>query len=314
MKVLKMKRRLSQVINFFKSFVFVQRNRPWCRVERAEVLKDWHAPEEPLSCSLDPVITWIGHATFLIQVDGVNILTDPIFFDVSFFFPRIAPPGIPPEKLPKIDYLLISHDHRDHMEKRSLHKLVSHNPVVLVPQGLGKRLNRRGFKNVFEHNWGDKFKIQTGSHKNLTFTFLPAAHWAGCNIFNMHKSKYGSWMIEHESHTIYFAGDTSYDNHFKEIGSEFKNIDTSILPIGPVEPRHIIANSHIDAEEAFKAFKDLMAKNFIPMHWGTFQLGGERFLSPLETLKATWLRAQEAIGEKKLLILKFGAPQKLFFP
>lgn len=310
---MKIKRRLSQITNFVRSFVFVQRNRPWCKGERKEVLKDWHAPSEPLVCSIEPVITWIGHATFLIQIDGINILTDPIFFDISFFFPRIAPPGILPEKLPKIDYLLISHDHRDHMEKRSLYKLVPHNPTILAPHGLGKRLLNRGFKNVVEHNWGDKFKVQTGSGKDLVFTFLPAAHWAGCNIFNMHKSQYGSWMIEHESQNIYFAGDTSYDNHFKEIGEEFKKIDTSILPIGPVEPRHIIANSHIDAVEAFMAFKDLMAKKFIPMHWGTFQLGAERFLSPLESLKSTWQEAQDALGEKKLLILKFGAPQNLFF-
>jgi L-ascorbate metabolism protein UlaG (beta-lactamase superfamily) len=289
----------------------VRKHRPKSKSERKKIIQEWHRPSKPRTCSIEPIITWIGHATFLIQIDGINIVTDPIFFDLSYFFPRIAPPGIAIKNLPPIDVLLISHDHRDHMEKKSLQQLSSHNPIVLAPEGLGKRLSKRGFKKIEENNWGRKFTISTKSNKEIIFTFLPAEHWSGCNIFNIGKSKYGSWMIEHNTHTIYFAGDTSYAGHFCEIGKDYPKIKTSLLPIGPIEPRHLINNAHLDARQAVRAFIDLKSKQFIPMHWGTFQLGAESFKEPINQLQAEWDKKISNPDEKKLILLKFGAPKKL---
>jgi L-ascorbate metabolism protein UlaG (beta-lactamase superfamily) len=303
-----------QILDFIRSFFYVQRYRRKNPPNKTLILEDWHKPSKPPIRSEEPIITWIGHSTFLIQIGEINIITDPIFFDLSVFFPRVVPCGIPPKELPPIDILMISHDHRDHFEKGSLLELVPHNPLAIAPKGLGKRLLRRGFKKIMEHNHGDKCSFKTKSGDNINFTFLPSDHWSGCNIFNIGKSKYGSWMIEYKHHTVYFAGDSAYSSHFSEIGQEFKKIDTAVMPVGPIEPRHLIAHAHIDAIEAVKAFIDLNARQFIPMHWGTFQLGADHFDMPIQQLKSIWKEKKEILTKKVLSIVKFGAQHRLSLP
>jgi L-ascorbate metabolism protein UlaG (beta-lactamase superfamily) len=300
-----------QILDFIRSFFYVQRYRRKNPPNKTLILEDWHKPSKPPKHSEEPIITWIGHSTFLIQIGGINIITDPIFFDLSVFFPRVVPTGIPPQEIPPIDVLLVSHDHRDHFEKRSLKMIATHNPAAIAPKGLGKRLQRYGFKKIKEHDHGDKCAIETPSGDKIVFTFLPTNHWSGCNIFNIGKSKHGSWMIEYQHHTIYFAGDTAYSGHFSEIGQEFKNIDTAIMPVGPIEPRYLIAHAHIDAIEAVKAFLELNARQFIPMHWGTFQLGADHFDMPIQQLKSIWKQKTSELVEKVLRIVKFGAQYEL---
>lgn len=299
------------VLNFLRNFVTLKFSKKSPVFDLKKIRKEWYAPAKPADRSTEPVVTWIGQATFLIQIDGVNILTDPIFYDLSYFFPRLAPPGIAPKNLPRIDFILISHDHRDHMEKHSMRALLPHKPTVLAPQGLGRRLARWGFTQVSEHSWGDKLSYITPSGKKIEFSFLPAAHWAGCNLFNINKSKFGSWMIEHDLHTIYFAGDSSYGKHFQEIGQNFKSIQTALMPISPIEPRHLVEHAHLDGTQAIQAFVDLQAEQFIPMHWGTFQFGIERYDEPIQLLKTAWHKyGLEALG-KRLFVLNFGKPQKV---
>jgi L-ascorbate metabolism protein UlaG (beta-lactamase superfamily) len=212
-----------------------------------------------------------------------------------------VPPGIPIKNLPKIDVVAISHNHIDHMDKRSLLAIKHHNPIILVPKGDGRWFSRKKFENVIENKWGDSHTI-----KNVKLTYLPASHWTGRGFFDYNKSICGSWMIDDSYHKIYFAGDSSYDKHFCEIAQEFPSIKTALLPIGPIEPRSGVEHAHLDSTQALQAFIDLQAKQFIPMHWGTFQFGAEEFEVPIKILEEIWKKEEANLDGKKLLILKFG--------
>ena len=250
-----------------------------------------------------PTITWIGHSTFLIQIDGITILTDPIFGDASFLFKRIFPPGIALDTVIP-DYILLSHNHRDHMDATSLLQLRHHNPHILVPAGDKKWFVHRNFERVEEKTWWQSTTINHNK-SDLTFTFLPAHHWSQRSLFDRNKSLWGSWMIQYKGFTIYFAGDTAYSSHFTAIKREFPFIDVALMPIGPCEPRNSMAYSHMNAEQAGQAFIDLGAKNFIPMHWGTFYFGIDNFSQPLDRLFAWW-QQQPQLDMKQLQILKIG--------
>lgn len=262
------------------------------------------------SHSMQPEITWIGHSTFLIQVAGKNILTDPIFGSLSSIFPRLIPLVSPVSQLPKIDYVLISHNHFDHMDLKSLKMIRQFSSEVkfLVPMGDKLWFDRNMFKNVSEHMWWDE--IIDDQNNLLKFTFLPANHWSQRTLFDKNKSLWGSWMIQADDATIYFAGDTSWGKHFKLIGKEFNAIDVALLPIAPGEPRSWMKETHINAEEAVQACIDLNARILIPMHWGTYHLGFDEYFAPINLLKESWKlmqsKAADKLISKKLKILKFG--------
>lgn len=250
---------------------------------------DWYVKPTLTEKSSHPVITWVGHSTFLIQIGGYNILTDPIFGDATSLFPRILKPGIDLAQLPPIDYVLISHNHLDHMDAPALHVLKENHPHCryLVPLGDKKWFDKRSFTAVTEYTWwqSDVF----GQDQNaITFTFLPAFHWSQRGIFDKNRSLWGSWMIEIDGKKIYFAGDTAYSHHFKAIEQEFKDIDYAIMPIGPCEPHKWMKLSHANAQEAVQAFFELKAMHFIPMHWGTFYFGTDTFDIPLRLLQKVW--------------------------
>lgn len=281
---------------------------------------DWIAQDTPLASSQEPLVTWIGHATFLIQVGGLNILTDPIFGNASAFFPRLLPPGIALAQLPPIDIVLISHNHRDHCDLRSLHALQKAHPNMhlMVAVGDKKWLLKKGFKQVDEFEWW-----QTHKRGAVEFTFLPAHHWSAQGVFDRNRSLWGSWMIkspltlrsiedasrraesETKSHSIYFAGDTSYSDHFNHIAQEHPHIDVALMPIAPEFPHPSMRKSHMDSHQAVQAFVDLKAATFVPMHWGTFAFGTDTFLGPIERLQVAW-RMQELHAHKNLIIPKVG--------
>ena len=267
-------------------------------------ITQWIAPSPIIQQSSTPVITWIGHSTFLIQINKKNILTDPIFGAPSIFFPRILPPGIAPQALPTIDYVIISHNHFDHMDGKSLSLLKEINPhlTILVPEGDQYWFEKRNFKNVYSSAWWKKHNFE-----NLSFTFLPAYHWSQRGLFDRNKSLWGSWMIQSDVNSIYFAGDTAYSYHFKAIGKEFNNINVAILPIGPCEPRKYMFDTHVNAEEAGEAFLDLNAQQFIPMHWGTFHFGVDTFETPVKRIQRWWKKNHAKLKHKTLSIPKFGA-------
>lgn len=262
-------------------------------------ISEWVQSYHPVDTLLhNPHIFWIGHATFLIQINGVNILTDPVFGDLSFLFRRMLPPGIALDQLPKIDYVLLSHNHRDHMDTTSLIALKKKNPDLhcLVPHGDKNWFDRKGFKNVSEFGWWDE-KLTSA----IRFVFLPAAHWSRRGFFDRNKSLWGSWLIE-AGERIYFAGDTAYGIHFAEIAKEFNPIDIALMPIGPCEPNDWMKKTHVSGDGSLQAFHDLQASHFVPMHWGTFPLGIDQFDDPIKRLQSGWVEHEH----KKLHIIKVG--------
>ncbi|OGB83210.1 hypothetical protein A3F66_02670 [candidate division TM6 bacterium RIFCSPHIGHO2_12_FULL_32_22] len=272
----------------------------------------WIKSSQIIAKKYDPVITWIGHSSFLIQLGNVNILTDPVFGDLTFLFKRIFAPGIPFEKLPNIDYLLISHNHRDHLDIQSLEMIKQFYPYVkvLVPQGDKKVFNDLGFMRVVESTWWEKHEINTPD-SSITFTFLPARHWSGRNFLDNNKSLWGSWMIEVPGYRVYFGGDTAYWDHFKDIGEHFFPIDIALLPIGPCSPSGWMKDSHMDAALAGQAMLDLKAKYMVPMHWGTFYFGTDRFDMPVNQLIKWWGKNKSKLQDKKLMLLGFGEQLKI---
>ncbi len=271
-----------------------------------EDIKKWQTkyvgPERSESLN----ITWVGHATVLIQVNDFNIISDPHFFNMPPLYYRSCNPGISLEQLPEIDFIIISHTHRDHMDEPSLLAIQEkYNPTVLCPLGAASWFKERKFKNVYECNWGDRLtfvKLGYGNAKSpIFFSFLPAIHWCQRMVADVNTSLWGSWMIETPQKTIYFAGDSAKGNHFKEIASLFNRIDVALIPIGPNEPRHLMEHSHMSTQESFHAFKDLNAKLFIPIHWGTFRLGTDSFADPIKILKSCFVGSEE-----QYKILKFG--------
>ncbi|MBP7854374.1 MBL fold metallo-hydrolase [Candidatus Babeliales bacterium] len=251
-------------------------------------------------------LTWLGHSTFLIQIGGKNIITDPIFHSLSFVFRRLVPQIVKVVDLPPIDYVLISHNHFDHMDRDSLYELKKHSPnmQVLVPMGDKDWFDRHLFARVSEHMWWDT--IIDSSNLDLKFTFLPANHWSQRTLFDKNRSLWGSWMIQDKKSSVYFAGDTSFGVHFEQIGNEFKNIDVALLPIAPGEPRSWMKDTHINAYEAVQAFIKLKAKVLIPMHWGTYHLGFDEFYEPIQLLKKSWHELRNQLTNQQLKISKFG--------
>ena len=292
---------------FWRSMLmFVQ---SWvARRGNASDLADWITKPDILSPYSDaqPKITWIGHATFLIQISGITIITDPVFGDLSVLFKRITAPGVTLQQLPPIDVILISHNHYDHMDEASLKSIARANPDVMiaVPQGDKKWFDKRGFKRVRECMWWEQFTVQV-QNARATLTFLPACHWSQRTLLDRNRSLWGSWMIQAQKNTIYFAGDTAYGKHFSAIAREFPSIDTALMPIGPCEPRKWMKLSHISPEEAGQAFLELGARHFIPMHWGVYWFGTDYPLLPIERLMAWW-KQEISLSDKQLHCLKVG--------
>ncbi len=249
-------------------------------------------------------IAWLGHATFLIQANGYTIITDPAFGNVSPLFPRLLRTGISANTLPPIDYVLISHNHRDHMDKQSLYAIKQKNPNVhvLVAQGDKAWFDYHQFTNSSEHTWWEETVI---SHK-LRFTFLPSVHWSQRYLFDKNRSLWGSWMISFDDQHIYFAGDTAYGDHFAQIAYEFRQITAALLPIGPCEPSLWMKHNHLSSETALQAFETLQAQHLIPMHWGTFPFGADHAEEPIIRLKHAWKQKREALSHRLLHIVKAG--------
>ena len=229
-----------------------------------------------------PTITWIGHSTFLIQLDGKNILTDPVWANRLGTDKRLSPPGIDLTDLPLIDYVLISHSHYDHLHYSSLKRLKG-NPLFLVPIGLGSWFKRKGFNKTVELSWWEQQTVL-----GLTFTFVPAQHWTKRTLTDTNTSHWGGWIIKSPQKTIYFVGDSGYFKGFKEIGEKFA-IDYCLMPIGAYEPEWFMAVQHVSPEEAVRAFIDSGAKFMIPMHYGAFRLADDTPDEALNRLDKEWV-------------------------
>lgn len=249
-------------------------------------------------------ITWIGHSTFLIQFKGLNIVTDPVWANRMGFSKRLSKPGLTIDELPPIDTVLISHGHYDHLHLRSLRALPG-NPLLLVPEGLARMLNRRGFEKVKEVPWWSHV-VEYG----VTFDMVPAQHWTRRTLWDTNTSHWGGWIIREagvSEGAIYFAGDSGYFNGFKRIGESYP-IETALVPIGAYDPEWFMSASHMTPEEAVQAYLDLAAKRFIPMHYGAFRLADDTTEEALIRLKNEWQRRQ--LPEQNLQIMDLGETLK----
>ncbi|WP_298445723.1 MBL fold metallo-hydrolase [uncultured Ferrimonas sp.] len=254
-------------------------------------------------------ISFINHATFLIQTNGVNILTDPVFSDraspVTFIGPKRAhKPAIALANLPKIDVIIISHDHYDHLDLDSVHALVARdNPKIYVGLGVGNHLSNAA--NVRELDWGDSVQV-TG---NVTLWFLEVQHNSGRSLTDRNATLWGGYLLQLGNKQIYFGGDSGYGDHYKRTFEQFGAVDVALLPIGAYAPRKLFQLVHLDPYQAVQAHQDLQAKLSIGMHYGTFQLTSEPRLEPLELLQHAKQSANLAPNE--FITLELGQPLEL---
>lgn len=244
-------------------------------------------------------VTWIGHATFLVQVSGLNILIDPNWAMWHSIFKRVRRPGISLAELPPIDLILVSHAHYDHLHLKSLAELANGQPI-LMPRGVSK-LVRRFDLEAIEMDWWDKIDIQ-----GLEITFTPARHWGARYVHDLHRG-FGGFMLKSPAHTLYHCGDSAYFDGFQEIGNRFPDIDLALLPIGAYDAPSG-RSVHMNPEESLDAFRDLGAQRMAPMHYGSFPLGGEPMHEPLERL--IYSAGSEGLSHR-VLILEEGMPERI---
>lgn len=222
-------------------------------------------------------VTWLGHAGFFIQIGGKNILVDPNWAMWHGPVKRVKHPTLLPADLPYIDLVLITHAHFDHLHLPSLRAIAAGQPII-VPQDVGSIVKRCAFSDVIELGYWDSLQFD-----NLKITFTPAKHWGARMIHDTYR-KFGGYLITHAERTLFHCGDSSLFDGFREIG-ERANIDVALLPIGAYDAPSGRA-VHMNPEEALEAFQMLGADHMVPMHYGTFPLGGEPIHEPAERLQA----------------------------
>lgn len=236
-------------------------------------------------------VTFIGHASFLLQVGGLNLLIDPVFAYWLILVHRLRKPGVRIQDLPPIDAVLLTHAHMDHLNFPSLRRIVHHTrkltgkaPIAIVPERVEDLLTGLGFSDVRALDWWQSTTIG-----GVEITMTPAQHW-GARVFRDIHRRFGGYVLRHGPHSVYHSGDTGYLPVFEEIRRRFAP-QTALLPIGAYNPdsfRHV----HMNPEDALRAFLDLGARHFVPMHYGTFRLSREPMEEPLERL----LKAAKAAG------------------
>jgi len=235
-------------------------------------------------------LTWVGHSTFLIQLDGVNILTDPHWGEraspLAVAGPRrLVPPGIRFEDLPPIHAVVISHDHYDHLDTATVQRLArEHRPTFFGPLGMKAWLEDLGIHEAIELDWW-----QTARLSGLTFVCTPAQHSSGRGFSDQNLRLWSSWVIVARSKRLFFAGDTGYSASLKAIG-RLGPFDVAALPIGGYSGWQSHHPNHVNPEEAVQLFEDVRGRILVPMHWGTFEMNREPFKEPPERLLKEALR------------------------
>lgn len=257
-------------------------------------------------------VTWIGHSSFLLQLGGMNILTDPVWSNraspVGFAGPkRLVPPGVALDALPRIDVTVLSHDHYDHLDDKTVRQLIAQFPGMtwLTPLGVGNFLKKRGAAFVRELDWWDEIGVGPTS-----FACTPAQHFSGRYPWNRDATLWCGWTIRVANTAVFFAGDTGLHPEFGEIARRFGPFDMSILPVGAYDPRWFMHPVHMAPEEAVSAFQSIGAIHperrgvMVGSHWGTFRLTDEPVDEPPALTRSAWSAAK--LPPENLWILAHG--------
>jgi N-acyl-phosphatidylethanolamine-hydrolysing phospholipase D len=270
---------------------------------------------------MTPALTWIGHATSLVQASGLNVLTDPIFSrrasPLRFAGPsRVYPPGLRISELPHIDVVVISHNHYDHLDRDSVLAL-SHqpggSPLFLTPLGLKAWLRKLQITNAEELDWWQHY-----SHKGVDFHCTPAQHWSGRGVHDRNQTLWCAWAVLGADFHWFFTGDTGYSQDFadarryladkqsEQVGGGF---DLALIAVGACLPRWFMRLQHVDLMEAVQVHLDLGAKRSLGVHWGTFSLSDEPLDQPLHELDAA--RIAKGVSEEQFFIVPIGATRRV---
>lgn len=253
--------------------------------------------------SVNAAVTWLGHSSVLIQHQGVNVLTDPILTEraspADFAGPkRISAPGMSLDELPRIDIVVISHDHYDHLDVTTLRAL-GEQVHFYVPLGLTGWFEAKGISRdqVTELDWWDS-RVADIDGTPVNITAAPSQHFSGRGLFDRDKSLWASWGIQWADFTVWYGGDTGYNTvQFKEIGDRFRSIDLGIIPIGAYEPNWFMRSVHVNPQEAVLIHEDIGAARSMAVHWGTFVLSAEAVGEPPRALAAAAAEAGLAADE-----------------
>jgi N-acyl-phosphatidylethanolamine-hydrolysing phospholipase D len=272
----------------------------------------------PRASDADFAATWIGHSTVLLQLGGLNVLTDPVFSQraspLQWLGPRrVMDPGLPLDALPPLDVVLLSHNHYDHLDKSVVKRIASVNPRTtwIVPLGLGGYIRGWGAREIVELDWWQQAVIG-----GLRVTATPARHFSGRRLSDRNQSLWCGFAFETGGKRAYFAGDTAYHPDFVEIGERYGPFDLAMIPIGAYDPRWFMHRVHVDPEEAVHIYQDLVAPHagkplplMLAIHWGTFRLTDEPMDEPPRRTVLRW----RALGleEDRLWIASFGETRLL---
>ncbi len=247
-------------------------------------------------------LTWLGHASWLVQLDGVSLVLDPVLVpSIAGVVPRLASLPIGVDALPPIDATLITHNHRDHLDLPTVRRIGAR-----IISGLEMRRHFRGLA-CEELDWWKATNV-----RGVRITFVPSQHWSNRGLLDINQSLWGGFVVEGSSGAVYHSGDTAYFAGFKEIGKRFPLISAALLPIGAYQPEWFMRRQHMNPEDAIQAFIDLGAKEFFAMHWGTFQLTDEPISEPPQLLQKIW--RERGLDESKAHVLKIGESAMLASP
>jgi L-ascorbate metabolism protein UlaG (beta-lactamase superfamily) len=223
------------------------------------------------------VALWLGHATLWANMNGINIIIDPLFDNIPFYKRHTELP-ISKKKI-RADIVLITHSHYDHFDMPSIKFLIKQNPNLTIVAPKGFRRYFKKYKNLIELDWWEAYRI-----KDVIITFVPSLHWSNRYLLDKNRTLWGGFVVNNDQCSFYHSGDTAYGEQFAEIGKRFK-ISDAFLPIGAYKPEYIMRHNHLDPQEALAACADLGVQRFIPVHYGTFKLSDESLCEPLEWLE-----------------------------
>lgn len=253
------------------------------------------------------VVTFVNHSTFLIQTQGLNILTDPVWCEraspVPFLGPkRIRPPGIRFEDLPGIDIILLTHNHYDHLDINTMKRLSAEfGPKIFCTLGVRQYLERNGIENITEMDWWDEIRIDS----SLSLLCTPAQHFSGRGMFDRDRTLWAGFALQTSKGSIYYSGDTGYGDFFKEIAQRISPVRLSFLPIGAYKPAWFMSPIHTSPADAVRIHQIIKSTKSIGMHFGTFPLADDGMDEAEEDLKIALKK--EGIPEGEFIVPEEGA-------